>query len=41
MNNTIGLPFNFIVDPATMKICDAIQGFDQNIAMDAPAKCAQ
>ena len=40
-NNTIGLPFNFIVQPDTMQVVDAIQGYDPQLHDHAMQLCGQ
>jgi hypothetical protein len=38
--STIGLPFNFVVKPQTMKVLDTVQGFDPQIHDYAANLCA-
>lgn len=40
MNGVIGLPFNFIVQPRTMKVLGNVQGFSPTIHDEAMALCA-
>jgi hypothetical protein len=38
---TIGLPFSFVVDPASMKVLDVVQGFSPDIHDHAVSLCGQ
>jgi hypothetical protein len=40
MPPTIGLPFNLVINPKTMKVMEEIEGFDPQIASRAMADCA-